>query len=73
DGILDAEERVDGALKERKELEHLVVGLRQQFAAENQNLGQMEIGSLEAKWEQKFTEDLMDDVEGGEQSSTSSS
>lgn len=36
DGILDAEERVDGALKERKELEHLVVGLRQQFAAENQ-------------------------------------
>lgn len=30
----------------------------------------MEIGSLEAKWEQKFSEDsndMMDDVEGGEQ------
>ncbi len=35
-GILDVEERVDVALKERKELEHLVVGLRQKFAAENQ-------------------------------------
>lgn len=34
--ILDAEERVSVALKERKELEHLVVGLRQKFAAENQ-------------------------------------
>lgn len=34
--VLDAEERVDAALKERKELEHLVVGLRQKFASENQ-------------------------------------
>jgi hypothetical protein len=38
-GILDAEERIDVALKERKELEHLVVGLRQKFAAENQVRG----------------------------------
>ena len=36
----------------------------------------MEINSLEAKWEQKFTEDsndMMEDVEGGEQSRTSAS
>jgi hypothetical protein len=32
----------------------------------HQNLGQMEIGSLEAKWEQKYdtNDDYMEDVEG---------
>jgi hypothetical protein len=55
--ILDAEEKVTSALEERKELENLVQGIRATFAAENQNLGQMEIGGLEAKWEQKFTDD----------------
>ena len=63
--ILDAEEKVSSALEERKELENLVQGIRATFAAENQNLGQMEIGGLEAKWEQKFTDDNdMMDTEG---------
>ncbi len=36
----------------------------------------MEMNSLEAKWEQKYTEDsndMMDDVEGGEQNASSAS
>ena len=36
----------------------------------------MEMTSLEAKWEQKYTEDsndMMDDVEGGEQNTSSAS
>lgn len=36
----------------------------------------MEMNSLEAKWEQKYTEDsndMMDDVEGGEQNTSSAS
>ena len=36
----------------------------------------MEMNSLETKWEQKYTEDsndMMDDVEGGEQNTSSAS
>ena len=66
--ILEAGEKVGSALDERKELEKIVKGLREKFAAANQNLGQMEIGSLEAKWEQKYSDDTnddyMEDVEG---------
>lgn len=66
--ILEAGEKVGSALDERKELEKIVKGLREKFAAANQNLGQMEIGSLEAKWEQKYSDDTnddyMEDIEG---------
>jgi hypothetical protein len=66
--LLEAEEKVGSALDERKELEKIVKGLREKFAAANQNLGQMEIGSLEAKWQQKYSDDTnddyMEDVEG---------
>ena len=97
--ILDAEEKIDAARNDRKEMELLVKELRERFSAENkvrlectiiyisfviacilfntnvshniqQNLGQLEIGSLENKWEQKFTEDSNDIMDAENNSTT---
>ncbi|KAL7442873.1 hypothetical protein ACHAXH_009438, partial [Discostella pseudostelligera] len=63
-GLIEVEDSRNALLKEGNELEKCLGQLRAKFLSEQNNLGQMEIDDLEAKWEQQYDGNAFEEETG---------